>query len=219
MQSESVLDRVTKRLHGNEGSEAPLPAEWRYTAADGPMRLFRSGTRPDSWPVSLVVSATAHGSRRRQHSCGRPSKRCWKSSSSQTEKQGVKKMARELTEFGGEAAVRQTMEQVARETGEEGVVNLVRLSKSYGIDAMRAAKVAPRLTANYIDRVSPDLVPGALAGAGPAGRASHLDETRLANWCPAPSKRPPAIRASGPTSSTNSASPASERASGSTRMR
>jgi hypothetical protein len=91
---------------------------------------------------------------------------------SQAEKQGAKTVARELAEFGGEAAVRQTLEQVARESGEEGVVNLVRLSQSYGIDAIRAAKVAPRLTATYVERLSPDLVPGALrALARPEERA------------------------------------------------
>ncbi len=92
--------------------------------------------------------------------------------STQAEKQGVKTAAQSLAEFGGEAAVRQTMEQVARETGEEGVVNVVRLSKSYGIDAVKAAKVAPKLTANFVDRVSPELAPGALrALARPEERA------------------------------------------------
>jgi hypothetical protein len=92
--------------------------------------------------------------------------------STQAEKEGAKSVARELAEFGGEAAVRQTMEQVARESGEEGVVNVVRLSKSYGIDAVKAAKVAPKLTANFVDRVSPELAPGALrALARPEERA------------------------------------------------
>lgn len=92
--------------------------------------------------------------------------------STQAEKQGVKSAAQSLAEFGGEAAVRETMEQVARESGEEGVVNVVRLSKSYGIDAVKAAKVAPKMTANFIDRVSPELAPGALrALARPEERA------------------------------------------------
>ena len=49
-------------------------------------------------------------------------------------------ITKELAEFGGEVALRETFEQVAKESGEEGVKNLVRLSKSYGIDALRAAK-------------------------------------------------------------------------------
>jgi hypothetical protein len=79
----------------------------------------------------------------------------------QAERQGAKAMTRELTEFGGEAAVREVFEQVARESGEEGVQTLVHLSKSYGLDAIRAAKVAPRMTM-LAERVSPELAPGAL---------------------------------------------------------
>jgi hypothetical protein len=79
----------------------------------------------------------------------------------QAERQGAKAMARELTEFGGEAAVREVFEQVAKESGEEGVKTLVQLSKSYGLDAIRAAKVAPRLTM-LAERVSPELAPNAL---------------------------------------------------------
>jgi hypothetical protein len=79
----------------------------------------------------------------------------------QAERQGAKAVAAELTEFGGEAAVREVFEQVARESGEEGVKTLVQLSKSYGLDAIRAAKVAPRLTL-LAERVSPELAPAAL---------------------------------------------------------
>jgi hypothetical protein len=79
----------------------------------------------------------------------------------QAERQGAKAMAKELTEFGGETAVREVFEQVARESGEEGVKTLVQLTKSYGLDAIRAAKVAPRLT-TLAERVSPELAPSAL---------------------------------------------------------
>jgi hypothetical protein len=79
----------------------------------------------------------------------------------QAERQGAKAVAAELTEFGGEAAVREVFEQVARESGEAGVQTLVQLSKSYGLDAIRAAKVAPRLTL-LAERVSPELAPAAL---------------------------------------------------------
>jgi len=79
----------------------------------------------------------------------------------QAERQGAKAMAKELTEFGGETAVREVFEQVAKESGEEGVKTLVQLTKSYGLDAIRAAKVAPRLT-TLAERVSPELAPGAL---------------------------------------------------------
>jgi hypothetical protein len=79
----------------------------------------------------------------------------------QAERQGAKAVAAELAEFGGETAVREVFEQVAKESGEEGVKTLVRLSKTYGLDAIRSAKVAPRLTL-LAERVSPELAPGAL---------------------------------------------------------
>jgi hypothetical protein len=79
----------------------------------------------------------------------------------QAERQGAKAVAAELAEFGGETAVREVFEQVARESGEEGVKTLVQLSKTYGLDAIRSAKVAPRLTL-LAERVSPELAPGAL---------------------------------------------------------
>ena len=79
----------------------------------------------------------------------------------QAERQGAKTVAKELTEFGGETAVREVFEQVAKESGEEGVKTLVQLTKSYGLDAIRAAKVAPRLTL-LAERVSPELAPSAL---------------------------------------------------------
>ncbi len=79
----------------------------------------------------------------------------------QAERQGAKAMAKELAEVGGETAVRNVFEQVARESGEAGVQTLVKLSKSYGVDAIRAAQVAPRL-ALLAERVSPELAPSAL---------------------------------------------------------
>ena len=79
----------------------------------------------------------------------------------QAERQGAKAVAAELAEFGGEAAVREVFEQVAKESGEQGVKTLVQLSKSYGLDAIRAAKVTPRLTM-LAERVPPELAPGAL---------------------------------------------------------
>jgi hypothetical protein len=79
----------------------------------------------------------------------------------QAERQGAKAMAKELAEFGGETAVRDVFEQVARESGEAGVQTLVKLSKAYGVDAIRAAQVAPRL-ALLAERVSPELAPSAL---------------------------------------------------------
>src|ERR1700733_6387756 len=79
----------------------------------------------------------------------------------QAERQGAKAMTSELAEFGGETAVREVFEQVARESGEQGVKTLVQLSKSYRLDAVRAAKVAPKLTL-LAERVSPELAPSAL---------------------------------------------------------
>src|SRR5580704_19326542 len=79
----------------------------------------------------------------------------------QAERQGAKTVAKELAEFGGETAVREVFEQVAKESGEEGVKKLVQLSKSYGLDAVRAAKVAPRLT-TLAEGVAPELAPSAL---------------------------------------------------------
>jgi altronate dehydratase len=77
-----------------------------------------------------------------------------------------------VREREGEVAVRETFEQVAKEGGEQGVKNLVQFSKSYGIDAMRAAKVAPRITSTFVDRIAPEFAPGALrALARPEERA------------------------------------------------
>jgi len=142
-------------------------------------RRRKAHAKPWSWhPVRIVLAAAlviaaSVPSRAQEATLARTAaKEVLEILSTQAEKQGVKSAAESLAEFGGEAAVRQTMEQVARETGEEGVVNVVRLSKSYGIDAIKAAKVAPKLTANFVDRVSPELAPGALrALARQIGRA------------------------------------------------
>ena len=109
----------------------------------------------------------------------------------QAERQGAKAMAKELTEFGGEAAVREVFEQVAKESGEEGVKSLIQLSKSYGIDAIRAAKVAPRLT-TLAERVSPELAP-ALCGHSCAQRNGRSWSGLGASWLRARSKRLPNI--------------------------
>jgi hypothetical protein len=90
----------------------------------------------------------------------------------QAGKRGGAAIEKELVELGGETVVREVFEQVAKESGEEGVKSLVRLSKSYGIDAILAAKVAPRLTATGMQRVAPELARGALrALTRPAERA------------------------------------------------
>jgi hypothetical protein len=80
----------------------------------------------------------------------------------QAEKQG----AREVAALGGEATIREVLERVAKEGGKAGVQSIVRLSKAYGVDAIRAARVAPRLTSSYMERISPELVPGALRAIG-----------------------------------------------------
>ena len=80
----------------------------------------------------------------------------------QTEKTSARAVTKELVEVGGEAAVREIFEQVAREIGNEGVENLARLCKTYGIDAIRAAKVAPRITATFGERVPAEFARGAL---------------------------------------------------------
>jgi hypothetical protein len=168
--------------------KAPLRVERRCMPVDGPAKqrfaelrsqagAWERGGRERAWcrnalvlaiASALVVSATAPARAQEATLARTAAKEVLEILSTQTEQQGVKKLA----EFGGEAAVRETMEQVARETGEEGVVNVVRLSKSYGIDAVKAAKAAPKMTVNFIDRVSPDLAPGALrALARPEERA------------------------------------------------
>jgi hypothetical protein len=177
---------------GTHFLEALLRANWRCVFVDGEakqsfaefrfqagawerggraMRLCRAGLE---LALVTVIAASAAGPAQAQEATLVKSavKEVLEILGTQAEKEGAKTVGRELAEFGGEAAVRQTMEQVARETGEEGVVNVVRLSKSYGIDAMKAAKVAPKLTANFIDRVSPEFAPGALrALARPEERA------------------------------------------------
>ena len=50
-------------------------------------------------------------------------------------------MARELAELGGEAAIREVFEQVMKESGEAESGIVVRLSKAYGLDAIRARRL------------------------------------------------------------------------------
>ncbi len=112
----------------------------------------------------------------------------------QAERQGAKAMTKELTEFGGETAVREVFDQVAKESGEEGVKTLVQLTKSYGLDAIRTAKVAPRLT-TLAERVSPELAPSALRAL--LRQKSGRSWSELAtSWLRARWKRPPNIPAS-----------------------
>ncbi|HET6323848.1 MAG TPA: hypothetical protein VFG04_04040 [Planctomycetaceae bacterium] len=119
-----------------------------------------------SWIVllsaALVVAAPATAIRAQEGTLVRAAaKEAVEFFAGQAERQGAKAVATELTEFGGETAVREVFEQVAKETGEEGVKRLVQLSKSYGLDAVRAAKVAPRLTP-LAEGVAPELAPSAL---------------------------------------------------------
>jgi hypothetical protein len=183
---------VPKLCLGTHFLEAPLRAERQCTPADREakqsfadvrsqagaweregvaMRTYRAGLLLAV--IGAVVTSGATPARAQEATLARTAaKEVIEILSTQAEKQGVKSAAQTLAEFGGEAAVRQTMEQVARDAGEDGVVNVVRLSKSYGIDAMKAAKVAPKMTANFIDRVSPEFAPGALrALARPEERA------------------------------------------------
>jgi len=87
----------------------------------------------------------------------------------------ARKGGTELVEVGGETAVREVVEQVAKESGEQGVKNLIRLSNSYGIDAIRAAKLAPRITTTAMDRVSPEFATGALRGLARPGERAVLE--------------------------------------------
>jgi hypothetical protein len=80
----------------------------------------------------------------------------------QAEKQGAK----ELVHIGGEAAIRKVLEQVAKDGGEAGVESIVRLSKAYGVDPVRASRVAPRLTSAFVEQITPELVTGALRALG-----------------------------------------------------
>jgi hypothetical protein len=89
----------------------------------------------------------------------------------QAEKQGAK----ELVDVGGEAAIREVLEQVAKDGGEAGVESIVRLSKAYGVDAVRAARIAPRLTSTFVERIAPELVPGALRALGRAEERASVE--------------------------------------------
>jgi hypothetical protein len=92
----------------------------------------------------------------------------------QAEKQGAKSLARELAEFGGETAVRETLEQVEKQGGEKAVQAIVRLGKTCGIDALRAAKTSPRLTAELVEQVRPELAAAALRTLARADEAIIL---------------------------------------------
>lgn len=52
-------------------------------------------------------------------------------------KRGSRETAEELAEYGGKSAVRELTERVVRETGEEGLEKVVKLSKRHGVKALR----------------------------------------------------------------------------------
>jgi hypothetical protein len=121
---------------------------------------------PRGWIVTLgatlLMAASGPAARAQEGTLARAAaKEAVEFFAGQAERQGAKAITSELAEFGGETAVREVFEQVARESGEQGVKTLVQLSKSYGLDAVRAAKVAPKLTL-LAERVSPELAPSAL---------------------------------------------------------
>jgi hypothetical protein len=97
----------------------------------------------------------------------------------QAEKQGARAMLRELAEFGGEAAARDVFAAVARTSGAQGVKRIAHLSKTYGLDALRAAKAAPGVTARFMEQVAPELAPGALRALAREGETavwSRIDQ-------------------------------------------
>ena len=95
------------------------------------------------------------------------------------ERQGARAVLRELAEFGGEAAARDVFEAVARTSGAQGVKRIAQLSKTYGVDALRAAKAAPGITARFMEQVAPELAPGALRALAREGETavwSRIDQ-------------------------------------------
>lgn len=89
-------------------------------------------------------------------------------------KRGTRETAEELAEYGGKSAVRELSERVVRETGEEGLEKMVKLSKRHGVKALRAVdnvdEVAPILRS--LDNLGDDATGAALrrlsSSTGPA---------------------------------------------------
>ena len=93
----------------------------------------------------------------------------------QAGKQGSTAFAKELADVGGEIAVREVFEQVAKEGGENGIKTLLALTKDYGMDAILAAKVSPGITTTFIEQISPALAPGALRALARPGERTIIE--------------------------------------------
>lgn len=92
--------------------------------------------------------------------------------------EGAEAMSRELAEFGGEVAVRETLERVAAESGEATMLRAAALTRQHGLDALRAVRrmpagaSAPVLAA--VEQTAPDLVGPALRALAREGEGETL---------------------------------------------
>jgi hypothetical protein len=72
-------------------------------------------------------------------------------------KKGGKESLEELTEFGGEVVVKETLEKAAREGGEDLVQAVVRSSRIYGLDGLKAVAESPKLMTKALDALPSNL--------------------------------------------------------------
>ena len=93
----------------------------------------------------------------------------------QAEKKGAAGITEVIARLGGETGMREIFDQVAKDEGENGVKTLLSLTKEYGVDAILAAKVAPRATVTFIEKIPPELVPGALRALTRTGERTIVE--------------------------------------------
>lgn len=80
----------------------------------------------------------------------------------QLAKRGTSTAARELSELGGEVAVRELVQQAEREGGEALVKSLSDQAAKFGIVALQAAKGAPRVVVPAIEKLPQELMENGL---------------------------------------------------------
>lgn len=80
----------------------------------------------------------------------------------QLAKKGGSTAARELTELGGEVAVREVLQQAEKEGGEVLVKQLSEQAGKYGIVAIQAAKGAPRVVVEAVEKLPKELAENGL---------------------------------------------------------
>jgi hypothetical protein len=80
----------------------------------------------------------------------------------QITKRGGSQAAKEIAQFGGERAVREVLEVAEREGGEALLQTISRQAGKHGIIALQAAKGAPRLVAEAVEKLPAELAENGL---------------------------------------------------------